>query len=184
MRSGTEISSCLQCPNGTFSDPGAASCAQILASWPMNDDSKTYRGEELFRAPAYTTQPGIGFTSDTVVNRTRRFMSLSGGKTDYVVVQQGDCAGLPLRDFSVSLWVRVDGTEAGGYGRTGLIGCFQSDPTGSGGWFLGTTANGRSFAFVMRSESAAVATLIADVNFVIELGTWCVCVCVCVWVYV
>jgi hypothetical protein len=122
----------------------------------------------------------MSFQADVVLGRRRQFASLSGASSGYSTAPDGDCSNLPFRDLSVSLWVRVDGTQTGANGvqrtRSGFIGCFKSGAGGVDGWLLGTTVEGRAFAFVLRSQGAAAATMISDMSSEIELGTWYVCI--------
>jgi hypothetical protein len=167
IRSGTDVSSCIPCPQGTFSDPGSPLCARIVSGWPLNTDTKEYRGHGMYNTPAFTTKAGVRFTTAAVLGRSQSFVTLSGGQSDYIVVQEGSCSGFPLQDFSASVWVRVDE-----YAKSGFMGCFRTSATGADGWFLGTTANGRSFVFVLRSEGGDGATMIADLDTEIRLGNW------------
>jgi hypothetical protein len=167
IRSGTNVSSCTPCPLGTFSDPGSPLCSQIVSGWPLNVDTKEYRGHGAYNTPVYTPKQGVKFETSAFLGISRSFMTLSGGQSDYFVVKEGSCAGFPLQDFSASAWVRIDR-----YAKSGFVGCFRTTPERAYGWFLGTTANGRSFIFVLSSEGAAGATIIADMSSQIVLGAW------------
>jgi hypothetical protein len=169
---------CTPCTNGTFSDPESSSCARILSCWPFNANGNMYRSDGS--VSAYVPSSGILFQADVVLGRRRQFASLSGASSGYSLAPDGDCSNLPFRDLSVSLWVRVDGTQTGANRvqrtRSGFIGCFKSSAAGGDGWLLGTTVDGKAFAFVLRSQGAAAAAMIADMTSEIVLGTWCVCI--------
>ncbi len=172
IRSGINVSSCIPCSEGTFSDPGSPLCAQITSGWPLNTNTKEYKGHGAFNTPAFTPRAGIKFETSTVLGLSRSFMTLSGGQLDYVVVQEGDCSVFPVKDFSASAWVRMDS-----YAKSGFIGCFRTNPTGADGWFLGTTADGQFLVFVLRGKGSDGATMIADMREEIKLGSWYVCLC-------
>jgi hypothetical protein len=112
------------------------------------------------------------FQTSIELMRRRSWMSLSGGASSYITMQDSGCSGLPRRDLSVSLWVRVDGSQ---HARSAFMGCFKTGVAGLDGWFVGTTLDGRFFAFVLRSVTANVGTMIADMGSQIQLGTWYVC---------
>jgi hypothetical protein len=175
---GYGVSSCVPCPNGTFSDPGSSSCARILSCWPFNTDGNVYRSDSSVSA---FVPSGMSFNADTVLGRRRSFVSFSGSTSGYSPASKSDCSSLPLRELSVSLWVRVDGVQ---HARSGLIGCFRSGADGGDGWLLGTTVDGKAFAFVMRSNGAAAPTMIVDMGSQIVLGTWYVCMFVCMYCFV
>ncbi len=178
LRAGQGVSSCIPCQNGTFSDPGSSLCAMPSSCWPLNVNGKAYRSDFGYIG---TSPAGILFQSDTALKRRHTFASLSGKMSDYITVQAGSCAGLPLQGFSASMWVRVDGEHT----RSSFIGCFQKNNADYYGWTLGTTVDGRSFAFGLRA--ASTATLIADLQSLIELGTWYVLEifsgCICVYIH-
>jgi hypothetical protein len=179
LGAGAGVSTCVPCQNGTFSDPGSSSCDRISSCWPFNTNGNVYRSDAS--ASAYVPSAGISFQSDTVLSRRRSFVSFSGSTSSYSSAPDGGCSSLPLRELSVSLWVRIDGVQ---HARSGFIGCFKSSAAGGDGWLLGTTVDGKAFAFVMRSEGTAAASMIADMTSQIDLGTWYVSVCVRCFVFV
>ncbi len=192
-RSGQGISSCIPCPNGTFSDPGSPSCARILSCWPLNVDGNPYRGDGGYNSVStFALGSRLTFQTEMMLNRSRTFASLAGGASDYVTVQDSNCVGLPMKDFTVSMWVRVDGIRTGAEGlkhvRSAFMGCFKKTTTELNGWFLGTSEDGFYFVFVLRSIGANYASVIADLDAMIQLGAWCVCLiyvkhCVCVRIF-
>jgi hypothetical protein len=90
-----------------------------------------------------------------------------GVPSHYIVAQDDGCSGLPLEAFTVSAWVRVDQKQ-----RSAFVGCFENNPQGALGWFLGTSASGESFVFALRSESVGTATLLTDLSEIILTGRW------------
>jgi hypothetical protein len=109
----------------------------------------------------------VSFQTDTVLSRRHTFASFAGGPSDYITLQD-DCLGLPVKELTVSMWVRVVGVRA----KSAFMGCFKMTAADLNGWFLGTSNDGFYFVFVLRSAGANYASVIADLESPIELGAW------------